>query len=163
MTLSRWQKRFLEVLVIIAVIGAIQWYKKRELISGMVPPFVAMLTDDRVFDSSSMAGRPYVLHFWASWCPVCRFEQDTIQSLSQDYPVITVAMQSGDAQDVGTYLAEEGLDFITVLDETGALARRFGVRGVPTTMIINSQGEIAFSEVGYTTEWGLRLRLWLTD
>lgn len=163
MKLSRWQKRFLEVLIIIAVIGAIQWYKKRELISGMLPPFVAMLTDDRVFDSSSMAGRPYVLHFWASWCPVCRYEQDTIQALSQDYPVITVAMQSGDAQEVDTYLAKEGLNFITVLDETGALARRFGVRGVPTTMIINSQGEIAFSEVGYTTEWGLRLRLWLTD
>lgn len=43
---------------------------------------------------------------------------------------------------------------------TGKSSSRFGVRGVPACMIIGASGGIGFAEMGYTTEIGLRLRLW---
>jgi peroxiredoxin len=58
---------------------------------------------------------------------------------------------------------EQGLDFPVVLDEQGALAARFGVRGVPASFVLGSGGEIKFKEIGYTTELGLRARMWLAD
>ena len=57
-------------------------------------------------------------------------------------------------------MAEEGVSYRVILDPSGRLAGRFGVKAVPTSMIIDANGEIRFVEVGYTTEIGLRLRLW---
>lgn len=151
------------VLVFALVYFGAQQYQKRNLVSGTVPDYSAPMLQGAYFDSRDIDGKPYVLHFWASWCPICRFEQNTIQALSRDHQVISVAMQSGSREEVRAYMQEQGLDFMTLLDEEGRLASRFGIRGVPTTLLINRKGEIAFREVGYTTEWGLRLRLWLME
>ncbi len=72
-------------------------------------------------------------------------------------------MQSGDAHEVLSYLDERGVNFPVIVDEYGKIAQRFGVSRVPASFIIDSQGAIAFTEVGYTSNWGLRLRLWLAD
>jgi len=156
-------KYLLQLLVVVLVFVLVQQYQKRTLISGQVPEYTAPMLQGAMFDSRDIEGKPYVLHFWASWCPICRFEQDNIQALSRDHRVISVAMQSGERQQVQNYMQEHGLNFMTLLDGEGALASRFGVKGVPTTLLINSQGEIVFREVGYTSEWGLRLRMWLLD
>lgn len=153
----------LEFLVVVLVFVLAQQYQKRDLIDGPIPSFSAQTLQGTMFDSSDMQGKSYILHFWASWCPICRFEQDAIQDLSQDYPLIGVAMQSGDLEKVSTYMREHNLTFTTLLDEQGQLAQQFGVKGVPTTLLINSRGEVAFSEIGYTSELGLRLRMWLVD
>ncbi|MGD8547782.1 MAG: protein disulfide oxidoreductase [Thiohalophilus sp.] len=153
----------LELLVVVLVFVLAQQYQKRDLIDGQLPTFSAETVEGMVFDSNDMRGKSYILHFWASWCPICRFEQDAIQELSGDYPLIGVAMQSGDREKVSAYMREHKLTFTTLLDEQGQLAQQFGVKGVPTTLLINSQGEVAFSEIGYTSEWGLRLRMWLVN
>jgi peroxiredoxin len=53
------------------------------------------------------------------------------------------------------------LSFTVLMDESGVLARRWGVRGVPATFIIDSEGRVDYAGQGYSTELGLRLRLWL--
>ena len=45
-------------------------------------------------------------------------------------------------------------------DSSGSISRLFGVSGTPSSFIINPRGRIHFSEVGYVTTWGYRLRLW---
>ena len=70
-------------------------------------------------------------------------------------------MQSGSPTAVTRYLNENGLSFVTLVDDGGMLARRYGVRGVPTTFIIAADGEIDAVDVGFSTELGLRMRLWL--
>jgi hypothetical protein len=62
---------------------------------------------------------------------------------------------------VRSYLGERGLDFPVLVDPDGRLAGRYGVRGVPTTLVIGPEGRIRSREVGYTTGLGLRLRLWM--
>ncbi len=39
--------------------------------------------------------KPILLHFWATWCPTCKFEAPNIEKVSKDYEVITIAVQSG--------------------------------------------------------------------
>jgi len=43
----------------------------------------------------------------------------------------------------------------------GVIGAEYGVSGVPASFVVDSAGIIRFAEVGYTTEWGLRARLWL--
>ena len=102
-----------------------------------------------------------LVHFWATWCPVCRAEQDTIEALAKDHPTVTVAMQSGAAAVVAEHLNKEALSFPVLNDPDGAISAEWGVRAVPTSFVVDGAGQIRFVEVGYTTGLGLRLRLWL--
>ncbi len=135
---------------------------QRDVVSGMAPAISAHLLDGKAIELSQYQGTPVLLHFWASWCGICRVEEKGIDAIATDYPVITVAMQSGDKAAISTYLQQQGLGFPVVADPDGQLASRYGVRAVPASFIIDANGQIRFVELGYTTETGLRLRLWLT-
>lgn len=153
----------IEVLLIVAVFIAARAYSQRNLLAGQAPLVTAQLLDGHTFNlQQGIKQQPVLLHFWASWCPVCKLEETSIESLSKHYKVITVAMNSGNNAEVRNYLETQNLSFPVIVDEDGELASRFGVRGVPTSFIIAPDGKIVFSEIGYTTKLGLMLRMWLT-
>ena len=112
---------------------------------------------------SEYRGKVVLVNFWATWCPICRLEQGSINSLAKDYRVITVAMDSGGNDAVEQYLAKNGLSFPVIVDPDGKLAARFGVSGVPTGFVIDTAGQIRFREIGLTSGWGWRLRLRLAE
>jgi thiol-disulfide isomerase/thioredoxin len=151
----------LEIVLIIAVYLVARGYSQRHLVSGTSPAIEATTLGGDQIRLSDFRDKPVLIHFWASWCPVCELEQESIQSISNDYPVVSIAMQSGSELEVSAHLQENKLSFPTIVDEDGKLARQFGVRGVPTSFIITTDKKIKFKEVGYTTETGLRVRLWL--
>ena len=160
---KRWVKITLEVLFFVVLYMALRAYMQRDMISGIAPPIQATTIQQQSFNLETTRPKPVLVHFWATWCGICKLEQDSIQALSKDYNVITVAMQSGSDQEVQAYLDENKLDFDVINDVEGDFVRAYGVRGVPASFIVNSKNQITASEVGYTTGWGLRLRLWLTD
>ena len=88
-------------------------------------------------------------------------EEDAVDAIAEDHQVITIAMQSGSADDVWNYMIKKGLSFPVLNDADGSLAHAYGVKGVPSTFIVNPQGEIEFTEVGWSTGPGLRAKLWL--
>jgi hypothetical protein len=53
------------------------------------------------------------------------------------------------------------MELPVISDPQGGIANTWGVKGVPTTFILDGEGKIRFVEVGYTTGLGLRARLWL--
>ncbi|MEM9304259.1 MAG: redoxin domain-containing protein [Pseudomonadota bacterium] len=108
-----------------------------------------------------LADGPVVIRFWATWCPNCKREQHMIDSMADGGRVLTVAIQSGGERDVRAYVEAEGLDMPTIVDADGHIAIPYDVVAVPTTLIIDQDGEVRFRMLGLTGEWGLRLRLWL--
>ena len=153
----------LEFAVLLLIVFAVKTWMQRDMVEGIPPPIEGTLLNGEVFDLRSMGGKPVLLHFWATWCAICKLEQDSIEAISQDHTVITIAMQSGPVDDIKDYMSKHGLKFPVLADEQGDLARRYGVHAVPASFIINPAGRISFRETGYTTEWGLRVRLWLTQ
>lgn len=162
-SLGPWQRRLLFVGMLMVVYLAAQFYQQRHLVSGSAPEFSAVTLTGDVIDQKSWQDKPVLLNFWATWCPVCKLEQDMLNTLAKDYRVITVAMNSGGADAIEQYLVEHKLDFPVIVDADGELARRFGVRGVPTGFVIDSAGQIRFKEVGLTSSWGWRVRLQLAE
>lgn len=150
----------IEILFFVLLYLAARAYMQRDLAEGPAPQFTATTLSGEVVDLAQPRTRPLLLHFWATWCGICRLEQDSIESIARDHHIITIAMNSGDDMEVAQYLQEEGVSFPVVNDPQGELALRYGVRGVPTSFIVNSAGNISAVERGFTTEWGLRLRLW---
>lgn len=163
---KRYFKLGVEIAVILAIYLVIKSFMQRDLVDGPVPSFEGTLLGDhgstyQSFNIQSYQGEPVLLHFWASWCKICKMEENSIASISDDYEVITVVMKSGNDMEIAAYLEEQGLSFPVVVDENGVIAQRFGVRGVPTSFIIDPEANIKFTEIGFTSELGLRLRLWL--
>lgn len=141
------------------VIFGVRFYQQLDMPKGIAPPVSGVtLGGNKVSIDSST--KPVLLHFWATWCGICKWEQGTIASLSKDYAVISVAIQSGDDDEVKSYIKKNGLVIPVINDRFGQIAMDYGVRGVPSSFVIDKDGAIRAVEVGYTSEIGLRLRLW---
>ncbi|MDH5395873.1 MAG: protein disulfide oxidoreductase [Gammaproteobacteria bacterium] len=149
-----------ELTLILVVLVAVRLWLQRDVVSGTAPDFSAYTLNNKSFELYQNTRRPILVHFWATWCPVCKLEQSNIDNIAKDYSVITVAMQSGSNQEVQQFMSEQQLSFNVINDESGLLSKKYNIKGVPVSFVINDKNKIEFVEVGYTTEMGLRLRMW---
>ncbi|MEN8259207.1 MAG: protein disulfide oxidoreductase [Pseudomonadota bacterium] len=154
-------KRVLPYLFVGALLAGGQLLSSRSLITGTPPPIEGPLLDGMPFSLADFRGRPGVVYFWASWCGICRAMQGTMNSVAGDFQIVSVALQSGDALEVRRHMTKEGITLPVILDETGKIGTRYGIRGVPALFVLGADSEIKFASAGYTSELGLRLRLWL--
>lgn len=157
---KKWLRRLAELAIFVAVFAAVSWYQGRHLAEGDAPALAGVSVAGERLDLQQWRGEPVMVHFWATWCPVCAAEQGSVDAIAREHRVLTVAMQSGDASEITRYLKEEGVDYPALPDPDGSLSRRYGVSAVPATFILDPEGRVRFSTVGYTSEWGMRLRLW---
>lgn len=152
-----------EVGFFLLALVVIQFWQARDMAGGAVPPIVGRLADGRQTSLDAVlreaGGKPVLLYVWSSWCPICRAEEGTIASIAQDWPVLTLAMQSGDVETVAKFMRERGLAYPALVDTHGELAWKLGVRATPAFFVIDRHGAIRFAGVGYTTGFGLRARL----
>lgn len=156
---KRWRRWGIEVLLLIAIVSGVTLWQNRGLPEGPAPALAGERTDG-VMQKLGPDRTAQLVVFWATWCPVCRAEEGNILAVAEDWPVVSVAMQSGDAADVGKYLREHNIPLPAIVDDDGDMAIAWRVRGVPAHFIIDPAGNVRFRVVGYATELGLRARLW---
>jgi len=156
-----WRGVLIQSSLLLVVYVGLQFWQGRDAIHGTAPAIHARLLDGKQVTLSEYRGRPVLVHFWASWCPVCRFTHASVDSLAEDYDVLTIAMMSGDAEMVGEYVREQGIAAPVIVDEQGDWANLYKVKGVPASFIISPDGEVTDVEIGYSSYWGLRIRMFL--
>lgn len=104
-----------------------------------------------------------LVQVWATWCGICALEQSTMERLSNKLPVLSIAMQSGDRNEVSQYLASKEVSYPFMVDPEGQLSGALNVRGVPTSFIIGPDRLLHLRESGYTSYLGYRMRLWAAE
>lgn len=157
---KKYYRWIIEITLILIILSAVRFWMQRDIVSGIAPNISSITLEGHKFDLNRDKNRPILVYFWASWCPVCKLEQSNIQNISKDYPVITIAMQSGDDAEVQKFMKQEKLSFRVINDEHGSISQKYNIKGVPVSFIVNKENQIEFVEVGYTTELGLKIRLW---
>ena len=164
-----WKRHLATLALAWLAIVAVDTWRMRDLPQGPAPDatlVMAAATTDTA-PATTLAdwraqhpGRSVAVHFWAEWCSICKLEEPSIASLSADWPVLGVAMQSGNAEKVAQVQRQRGMPWPTAVDPQASLSRDWGVRSVPALVVIDAHGQVRFATSGYTPEWGMRLRLW---
>ncbi len=116
--------------------------------------------------SASLKGRAVVLNFWATWCPPCREEMPSLQTLHElggGDPVVIGVNVREPASRVRRYLESAGVQFPVVLDPQGELVKRFDVKTYPTTLLIAPDGQIRWRVVGEVDWAGPEAWRWVTE
>jgi hypothetical protein len=171
-----WKRHLGTVALFAGVLLAVQLWQTRHVSGGPLPDAaldapLPVLVAGGLRQSSLRAeiaalhaahpGQNIGLYVWAEWCPICKTIQGTVDGLTQDHPVLTVAMQSGPPDKVARYLAPRGLAWHTVVDPRSAIPGALGFGAVPAFAVITPKGELRWPTVGLTSGWGMRARLWL--
>lgn len=119
-------------------------------------------TEGRVVVPRALKGRKLVINFWASWCPPCRDELPMMAEFAHaDHRVeFLFADQGEDISAIQSFLQARGIALDTVLlDSYGSIARNYQVRGLPTTLFINEDGNVQSINVGEVSKENLSAAL----
>jgi len=103
---------------------------------------------------SELRGNVVVLNFWATWCPSCRSEMPSLESLHSHHKedgltVVAVNMRES-REHVHAFMDDNGFSFLTVLDTDGRVGSLYGVQAIPTSFVISREGYIVARLVGRT-------------
>jgi peroxiredoxin len=126
-------------------------------IGSAAPAFTAPRLDGATLElPGAQAGRPLVIRFWADWCKFCEGEMKAIEAVYQRHRAAgleVVAVNAGqDRKTVADFMGKIGVTYPALLDEQSAVARRYGVVGLPTTFFVDGQGVVRGKVVGEADE-----------
>lgn len=102
---------------------------------------------------ASRRGRPVILNFWASWCEPCQRETPALVAFSKanrELDVVGIAVNDQPA-DSRRFAKTMAIPYDLGLDRDADVAGRFGVQGLPVTVIIDAEGRVADTFVGEIT------------
>jgi thiol-disulfide isomerase/thioredoxin len=148
-----------DLLLVAALVLGIRFFQTREMPSGPAPALVGTNLAGEPVSLDDFRGEPVVVYFWASWCGVCKAIAGNVDSLAERTKVMRVAVQSGPRDQVATALGPgvPGIEHV-IVDPEGKLAASWGVGAFPTLFWIDDESSIRFTEVGYTSSLGMRVR-----
>ncbi len=119
-----------------------------------IDPFTVPALTGGTMDSKSLKGKIVLFNFWATWCPPCKREMPSIETLWKTLKgeAFTIAaVSTGEKRKtVEDFIAQNRYTFPIFLDEGGSMGRIYATQGIPTTYVLDKQGRIVAGIVGST-------------
>lgn len=151
------------LLIALAAVLITDQFRKPSLPATLISTPLQTLDGESVDLAQRSHDRPLLVYVWATWCGVCRYTTPSVSSLAAEGGnVMSVALRSGDNATLERWLAKKKMTLPTVNDASGSLSRQWDVQVTPTLVVI-SHGEVKSITTGWTSSWGMRLRLWLAS
>jgi cytochrome c biogenesis protein CcmG/thiol:disulfide interchange protein DsbE len=154
---------FVGFVLVIALLGfGIYWsqhHDPREVPSPLIgkpaPEFSLPLLDDpsKKLGSAELAGEPYLLNVFASWCFACRDEHPILMNEGKRLGIKLVGFDyKDDPADAKRWIAQYGNPYDVILaDFPGDVAIDFGVTGAPETFLVDAKGIIRYKYISPIT------------
>lgn len=112
--------------------------------------------EDINFSDYGKNGKITIISFWATWCKPCIRElknvSDLLDEWIEEYDVEMVAVSVDDTRNIAKvkpFVAGRGWDFQVLLDPNGDLQRAMNVVNPPVTFLVDKDGKIIYTHVGY--------------
>src|SRR4051794_10902446 len=106
---------------------------------------------------ADLRGKPAIVNLWATWCQPCLREMPSLERMQEKLgdrlTVAAVSQDRGGETAVTPFLAKLGLDKVKIyLDPKSAVGKAFGVRGLPTSIVLDAEGR-EIGRVEGASEW----------
>lgn len=102
---------------------------------------------------ASLKGQVVYVDFWASWCGPCRESFPWLNEIQATYKDqgFSVVSVNVDAQKSFAleFLEAFPADFDVIYDPKGKIARKYDLRGMPSSFIVDRQGQVVATHVGF--------------
>ncbi|WP_045859741.1 DsbE family thiol:disulfide interchange protein [Teredinibacter purpureus] len=150
-------------LIIFVVMAAFLWrglsidpnHLPSALIDKPVPAFDLpnLLRADERVTNADLAGKPYLLNVWATWCPSCRIEHPFLNKLAGQGVAIVGLNYKDENEPAREWLKNfEDPYIINIADQDGRFGLDLGVYGAPETFVVDAEGIIRYKHVGVVDE-----------
>lgn len=114
---------------------------------------------------SDYRGHVVMVNFWATWCPPCRAEMPLIESFYEQYRnqgFIVLAVNNAERSDqVRAFASQFQLTFPVLLDYSAGISQQFGIKGYPTSLFLDTKGNLYATHQGVLT--ATQLQNYITD
>jgi cytochrome c biogenesis protein CcmG, thiol:disulfide interchange protein DsbE len=125
------------------------------LIGKPAPAFDLPLLDqpDKRLANADLAGKPYLLNVFASWCFACRDEHPVLMAEGKELGIPIIGFNYKDeADDAKRWLGQFGDPYsVVIADREGRVAIDFGVYGAPESFLVDAKGIIRYKRIGAIT------------
>lgn len=113
-----------------------------------LPPLTRL--DGSPLEAKDLAGRPFVVNLWATWCPPCRRELPMLADMARSSRTPIILVNQGETPGVvREFLLGAGIPGSAILlDERMAMMRTAGGAAMPTTLFVNSAGLVVSTHAG---------------
>lgn len=104
---------------------------------------------------SNFIGKIIILDFWATWCPPCKAEIPGFIALNNKYEksgVILIGAAVDDLNKVKSFAKNYGINYPVCIADQNTTTNYGGIRGIPTTFVIDKEGYIVREYVGFRPE-----------
>ena len=116
------------------------------------PSFSLPLLDGGTVDNAALAGKPWVVNFWASWCAPCIEEMPAMNAAWEALEPAGVGMLAVNVGEtpaaIETFLETTPVDFPVVLGDGAKTLPDWEARALPTTLVIDADGRVVFEALG---------------
>ena len=125
-----------------------------EQIEGNAPDFDIVDIDGNRLTLSRFRGSIVLLDFMATWCPPCNYEMMELSKLKDemgdDIVIISIDVDTSEnSNDIRNQFGDYVNKWIFALD-TDNVASKYGVSAIPKLVLIDENGNIFHTFVGYT-------------
>jgi len=109
--------------------------------------------DNREISLKDFKGRVVYLDFWATWCPPCRKSFPWMDEMHERYKdeglsIIAVSVDKKREQ-IEQFIKKTEPAFIVAHDPAGTVAKAYELRAMPTTYLINRNGQVVMTHMGF--------------
>jgi thiol-disulfide isomerase/thioredoxin len=118
------------------------------------PAFTLHDMDGEAHALKDYRGKVVMINFWATWCPPCRREIPSMEAVYQslaDEGFVVLAVNEWETPDqVFPYIGQLDVfpSFPILFDRDGKLSEAYGIKGLPTTVLVDRQGRIVYRAIG---------------
>ncbi|OGU47899.1 MAG: hypothetical protein A2X68_07270 [Ignavibacteria bacterium GWC2_56_12] len=117
-----------------------------------------------VVDLAKLKGKVVVVNFWATWCGPCRAEIPAFMEVYDRYrkqgvEIIGVSLDEGGWEDITPFVKRYQISYSVVLGNAKVSRTWGGIEAIPTTFIIDKNGNIVDQHVGMLSKDALTAKL----